>query len=58
MSHTLAAEVLSTARALNASGINRGTSGNVSARNLDGHFVITPTGMDYAAMDADDDLPF
>lgn len=50
----LAADVLITARALNASGINRGTSGNVSARNGDGHFLITPTGMDYAGMLAED----
>lgn len=54
MPNPLAAEVLSTARALNASGINRGTSGNVSARNGGGDFLITPTGMDYAAMGVDD----
>ncbi len=38
--------VLATARAMNGSGINRGTAGNVSART-DGGFVITPTGMPY-----------
>ncbi len=38
--------VLATARAMNASGINRGATGNVSAREGDG-FVITPTGMAY-----------
>ncbi len=38
--------VLETARAMNASGINRGAAGNVSAREGDG-FVITPTGMAY-----------
>ncbi|MCX7175512.1 MAG: class II aldolase/adducin family protein [Proteobacteria bacterium] len=56
MHNLLAADVLSTARAMNASGINRGTSGNVSARTLDGpgHFLITPTGMDYAEMGVDD----
>ncbi|PKO83703.1 MAG: class II aldolase [Betaproteobacteria bacterium HGW-Betaproteobacteria-11] len=43
----LAADVLATARAMNASGINRGTAGNVSARCTEG-FLITPTGMDYA----------
>lgn len=43
----LAADVLATARAMNASGINRGTAGNVSARCAEG-FLITPTGMDYA----------
>lgn len=42
----LATKVLATARAMNASGINRGSAGNVSARCADG-FVITPTGMAY-----------
>lgn len=37
-------EVLATALAMNASGINRGTAGNVSARNGEG-FLITPTGL-------------
>lgn len=41
-----AADVLATARAMNASGINRGAAGNVSARAGDG-FLITPTGMAY-----------
>jgi len=56
MPNRLASEVLSTARAMNASGINRGTAGNVSARSLDNpaRFMITPTGMDYAEMAADD----
>ncbi|HEX5392562.1 MAG TPA: class II aldolase/adducin family protein [Rhodocyclaceae bacterium] len=49
----LAAQVLSTARAMNASGINRGAAGNVSARSGDG-FVITPTGMSYADCEAAD----
>lgn len=38
--------VLATARAMNASGINRGTAGNVSARWGDA-FLITPSGMPY-----------
>ena len=42
----LAAKVLATARAMNASGINRGSAGNVSARCENG-FLITPTGMAY-----------
>lgn len=42
----LAAAVLATARAMNASGINRGAAGNVSAR-CEGGFLITPTGMPY-----------
>lgn len=43
----LQAAVLECAQAMNASGINRGTAGNVSARCAGG-FIITPTGMDYA----------
>lgn len=46
MMRELAAAVLSTARAMNASGINRGAAGNVSARDGEG-FIITPTGMAY-----------
>ncbi len=42
----LRAQVLETARAMNASGINRGTAGNVSARCRDG-FLITPSGVPY-----------
>jgi L-fuculose-phosphate aldolase len=45
--------VLECARAMNACGINRGTSGNVSARH-EGGFLITPTGMDYAKAAAED----
>lgn len=45
--------VLATACAMNASGINRGAAGNVSARCADG-FIITPTGMAYADCAADD----
>ncbi len=42
----LAAAVLAAARAMNASGINRGNAGNVSVR-VAGGFVITPTGLAY-----------
>lgn len=42
----LASEILATARAMNAAGINRGAAGNVSARCAGG-FLITPTGMAY-----------
>ncbi|SRR6266581_4898807 len=38
--------VLAAARAINASGINRGSAGNVSAR-VEGGFVVTPTGLAY-----------
>ena len=46
MSDDLAARVLATARAMNATGINRGTAGNVSVRDGE-DFIITPTGMGY-----------
>ncbi|HEY6896468.1 MAG TPA: class II aldolase/adducin family protein [Rhodocyclaceae bacterium] len=49
----LQAEVLATARAMNACGINRGTAGNVSVRCDDG-FIVTPTGMNYAASEVAD----
>ncbi len=49
----LAAKVLATARAMNASGINRGSAGNVSVR-CDGGFLITPTGMAYDSCTAAD----
>jgi L-fuculose-phosphate aldolase len=39
-------QILVTARAMNASGINRGTAGNVSARYQEG-FLITPSGLPY-----------
>lgn len=52
-----ATEVLRTALAMNASGINRGTAGNVSVRAAyDGKpgFIITPTGMAYSDCDEAD----
>ena len=49
----LAAAVLTTARAMNALGINRGSAGNVSVRSGDG-FVITPTGLAYEDSSAGD----
>ena len=49
----LAARVLAAARAINASGINRGSAGNVSVRCAGG-FFITPTGMAYDACTAED----
>ncbi len=54
---TLRADVIATALAMNAAGINRGKSGNVSARlaceGFDG-FLVTPTGMPYAGLAPDD----
>ena len=52
-----AAAVLAAARAMNASGINRGTAGNVSTRAGEHSFLITPTGMDYSEMEANDIVP-
>jgi L-fuculose-phosphate aldolase len=49
----LRAAIVSTAREMNAAGINRGKSGNVSARHRDAGFdgyLVTPTGMPYASM--------
>ena len=41
--------VIDTCLAMNAQGINQGSSGNVSMRNADG-FLITPSGVPYEAM--------
>jgi len=53
----LRAAIVSTAREMNAVGINRGKSGNVSARRrgsgFDG-YLITPTGLPYASMSPPD----
>jgi L-fuculose-phosphate aldolase len=46
-------EVLATARRMNETGLNQGTSGNVSVRVPDG-FVITPTGMPYESCHPED----
>lgn len=45
--------LITTANALQPAGLNRGTAGNVSVRHGDG-FYITPTGMPYATLGADD----
>ena len=42
-------EIIATCRAMNAAGVNQGTSGNVSAR-IDGGFLITPSGIPYEKM--------
>ena len=49
-------ELIATARAMQPAGLNKGTSGNVSLRHGDG-FYITPTGMPYDRLVADD-IPF
>jgi L-fuculose-phosphate aldolase len=54
---TLRKQVIATALAMNAAGINRGKSGNVSARlrrdAFDG-FLVTPTGLAYVDIAPDD----
>jgi L-fuculose-phosphate aldolase len=45
--------IIATALAMNGAGINRGTSGNVSAR-IDGGFLVTPSGLPYAETTYDD----
>ena len=46
-------EVLETCRRMNASGINQGTSGNISLRNAGG-FLVTPTSLPYDVMTPED----
>jgi L-fuculose-phosphate aldolase len=45
--------MIATARRMNASGLNQGTSGNLSVRVEEG-FLVTPTGMDYDALVPED----
>ena len=49
----LAIDIIATAQAMNARGINSGTAGNVSARTQTG-MLITPSGMDYGQLTPDD----
>jgi L-fuculose-phosphate aldolase len=53
MTDILRQQLIETALAMNASGLNQGTSGNLSVRYKEG-FLITPSGMDYAGLSADD----
>jgi L-fuculose-phosphate aldolase len=46
-------QLIATALAMQPARLNRGTAGNVSVRDGDG-FLITPTGMPYASLTADD----
>jgi L-fuculose-phosphate aldolase len=46
-------EIIATARAMNAHGLNRGKSGNVSARFQSG-FLVTPTGLAYDSIVPED----
>jgi len=45
--------MIATCRKMNASGLNQGTSGNLSLRVEEG-FLLTPTGMDYDALTPED----
>lgn len=49
-------ELVATALSMNKSGINQGTSGNISARTKSG-FLITPTGLAYDMMTPNDLVP-
>lgn len=49
----LATAIIDACRAMNSSGLNQGTSGNVSARFGEG-FLITPSGVPYDALSPDD----
>lgn len=46
-------QLIETINAMNASGINRGTSGNLSVR-LDDGFLITPSGINYSDLAPED----
>lgn len=50
----LAAEVIGACQRMNALGLNQGTSGNISLRLDEGHFLITPSGKPYEAMRPED----
>ncbi len=47
-------QLIATALAMQAAGLNRGTAGNLSVRDNSGHFFITPTGMAYAQLGVND----
>lgn len=49
----LRSEMVATCRAMNATGINQGTAGNLSIRNASG-FLITPSSLPYDAMEPGD----
>lgn len=47
-------EIVRVSRRMSESGLVMGTSGNVSARTPDGDALVTPSGLDYAQMEAED----
>jgi len=51
--HTLRAGIVATCRAMNACGLNQGTSGNLSVRH-GGGLLITPSSLPYEAMEPAD----
>ena len=53
MTENLRQELIVTAREMNRSGLNRGTSGNLSVRSGDG-MLITPSGLPYDTLGEDD----
>ena len=53
MTAALRQQLIETALAMNASGLNQGTAGNLSVRCDEG-MLITPSGMDYAGLNKDD----
>jgi L-fuculose-phosphate aldolase len=53
MTDGLRQQLIDTALAMNASGLNQGTSGNLSVR-CEGGFLITPSGLDYAGLSLGD----
>ena len=53
MSKEMREQLIETAVAMNVSGINQGTSGNLSVR-MDGGFLITPSGVNYAELAPED----
>jgi L-fuculose-phosphate aldolase len=53
MTDSLRQQLIETAIAMNTSGLNQGTSGNLSVRSEKG-MLITPSGMDYVGLSLDD----
>ena len=53
MTEALRRELIATAQEMNRSGLNHGTSGNLSVRSGEG-MLITPTGLPYDRLAADD----
>jgi L-fuculose-phosphate aldolase len=52
--HSAPEKVLAAAKEMLRLGLVEGTAGNISARSEDGNIVITPSSVDYAAMQLDD----